>query len=386
MTPEQEMIKRRLQRCVRITEQPNITPRDAEQCFELLLEVFASSKAEPDTGILHWFFGLLSEDWRKSFLKYLTPVLEPGYRLVISRSSIEPLDSDVREKLTRDETNCAVAWAKQIDHMYHIPRLPEPLLYFASAHTALAEQLDRIESLWGRHRDWWGRNEIAPNTAEAHRIEYTYHSNAIEGSTLTLRETQLIIEGKSLPGGKSMREVYEARNHDRAVRRIESWVESEHSPAHPLDELALLELHGIVLADIMPGEAGAYRSGRVRIAGSRHIPPGPHRFDELMPAALGRLNNPALHPVLRAAELHYNLVAVHPFADGNGRTARLMMNAHLLQCRYPLCIIEVERRAEYLTALDAANTGDPLPFAAFIVGCVERSLRSSLGEDGPAES
>ncbi|MEM9417704.1 MAG: Fic family protein [Planctomycetota bacterium] len=263
--------------------------------------------------------------------------------------------------------------------------LPKPLLAFDSAADPLAVRHNEIDVLLRRDTSDPSHHS-SPNTAEAHRIEYTYHSNAIEGSTLTLRETQLIIEGMSLPGGKSMREVYEARNHDRAVRRIESWLESEQGPAHPLDERALLELHGLVLADIMPSEAGAYRSGRVRIAGSRHIPPGPHRFEELMPAALGRLNNDALHPVLRAAELHYNLVAVHPFSDGNGRTARLMMNAWLLQNGYPLCIIEVERRAEYLSALDAANTGNPLPFAGFIAGCVERSLLDVLGDEGPDES
>lgn len=244
--------------------------------------------------------------------------------------------------------------------------LPEPLLAFDAAADALAERLDAIDA----HRKRSPSGADLPNTAEALRIAYTYHSNAIEGSTLTLRETQLIIEGKSLPAGKSMREVYEARNHDRALRQIETWAESD----SPLDEALLLELHGMILADIAPGDAGVYRTDRVRIAGSRFIPPGAHRFAELMPSLFARANSDGLHPVLRAAELHYNLVAVHPFADGNGRSARLMMNALLLRRAYPLCIIQVERRADYLTALDAANGGDPKPFAGLVVEGVEQAL------------
>ncbi|MFN3168228.1 MAG: Fic family protein [Phycisphaeraceae bacterium] len=251
------------------------------------------------------------------------------------------------------------------------PILPDPLLAFDSAASPLAERLTKIDS--GVERD-----AQLPNTAEALRIAYTYHSNAIEGSTLTLRETQLIIEGKSLPAGKSMREVYEARNHDRAVRRIEALA----FEGGAIDEQVLLDLHGLVLADIAPAEAGVYRTGRVRIAGSRFIPPGSHRFAELMPVVFDRARATGLHPVLRAAELHYNLVAIHPFSDGNGRTARLMMNALLLKVGYPLCIIEVERRADYLTALDAANASDPLPFATLIVEQIEQSAGDTR-EQGP---
>lgn len=242
--------------------------------------------------------------------------------------------------------------------------LPQPLLAFNPAADLLSARLTKIDSRLGQG------DAPLPNTGEALRIAYTYHSNAIEGSTLTLRETQLIIEGKSLPAGKSMREVYEARNHDRALRRCEVWAASE----APLDEALLLELHGMVLADIAPGDAGVYRTDRMRIAGSRFIPPGAHRFAELMPALFARASCDDLHPVLRAAELHYNLVAVHPFADGNGRSARLMMNALLLRLGYSLCIIEVDRRAEYLTALDKANENDPTPFAEVIVDGVEQSI------------
>lgn len=217
-----------------------------------------------------------------------------------------------------------------------------------------------------------------PNSAEALRIEYTYHSNAIEGSTLSLRETQLVIEGLTPPGGKPLREIYEARNHYRAIGIIESWAGA--NGIGWLTEVNLLELHAAVLADISPGDAGVYRSGRVLIAGSRFVPPGPHRFEELIPTTLDRARASAMHPVMRAAELHYNLVAVHPFVDGNGRTARLMMNALLLSLGYPLCIIRIEQRSAYLAALDAANAGDAVPFAGLVADVVQAALRD-LAED-----
>ena len=168
---------------------------------------------------------------------------------------------------------------------------------------------------------------ILPNSIEALRVELTYHSNAIEGSTLSLRETQLVIEGHAPTGGKTLREVYEARNHDRALRLIEQWAEERPKDA-PLTDQDLLNVHAHVLADIDLRSAGRFRTDRVLIKGTRFIPPGSHRFAELVPKLLELANRPGVHPAVQAAELHYNFVAVHPFGDGNGRTARLLMNYH----------------------------------------------------------
>ncbi|MBY0263726.1 MAG: Fic family protein, partial [Phycisphaerales bacterium] len=223
------------------------------------------------------------------------------------------------------------------------PTLPEPLLAFDEAAATMAPRLAEVDRLASEllRRAFAGR--ILPGSLEALRLELTYHSNAIEGSTLTLRDTQLIVEGLSPPGGKSLREVYEARNHDRALRVIESWGPVDADAAAL--ERELLEVHSIVLADIDPPRAGRLRSERVLIAGTRFVPPGPHRFELLLPALLGRAGAGGLHPIAKAAELHYNLVAVHPFVDGNGRTARLMMNRLLLAHDYPLAVIDVGERA-----------------------------------------
>lgn len=268
-----------------------------------------------------------------------------------------------------------------LDHVMteRTEHLPDPLIAFDGVSVALAAPLAEIDRLLADYCARRAAGRILPNVLEAIRVELTYHSNAIEGSTLTLRETQLIIEGKTPAGEKPLREIYEARNHDRALRMLERWA-ADRPPASPLAESDLLEIHAQVLADIEPTSAGRFRSERVRIVGTGFIPPGTQKFDALIPRLIDLANRSGIHPVLQAAELHYNLVAVHPFNDGNGRTARLMMNYHLLRRNYPHAILEIGQRGEYLTALDEANAGKPERFARLIAGCVDRSIRKVVGE------
>lgn len=258
-------------------------------------------------------------------------------------------------------------------------QLPEPLQAFDGLAVTVAPSLQRVNALYAKYREHRDAGRILPNTVEAVRVELTYHSNAIEGSTLSLRETQLVIEGHAPTSGKSLREIYEARNHDRALRAIEEWGEKRPFPA-PLTERDVHDVHAHVLADIDPGGAGRFRTERVLIKGTRFIPPGAQKFGELVPKMLDLANRPGVHPVLQSAELHYNLAAIHPFSDGNGRTARLLMNHHVLRRGYPHLIIEVERRAEYLSALEEANAGRCERFAAFVIQCAERSIQKIIGE------
>jgi len=253
--------------------------------------------------------------------------------------------------------------------------LPEPLLAFTAPDSGLQAMLDHADQQASRYRQAVGLNQILPNTLEAFRVELTYHSNAIEGSTLSLRDTQLVLEGLSPTAGKPMRELYEARNHDRALRLIQQWTKPE-----PITEDQLREVHRTIMTDVDVAGAGHYRPGRVLITGTRFVPPGSHKFAELIPLLLERSSLNTNHIILRAAELHYNLVAVHPFADGNGRTARLMMNLLLLQHGFPLTIVPVERRPEYLAALEATNAGESTPLVHFVAECVLASVKLLLGE------
>ncbi|MBD2150745.1 Fic family protein [Pseudanabaena sp. FACHB-1277] len=187
---------------------------------------------------------------------------------------------------------------------------------------------------------------------EALKVEFLYESNRIEGNTLTLRETQLVINEGMTISGKSMREHLEAINHKEAILFIEDLVTQKME----LSEYILKQIHGIVLYGIDRKNAGVYRKLPVAIAGSKHLPPQPYLLQDLMEDYFRfyELHKNDLHPVVLAAEMHERLVSIHPFIDGNGRTSRLIMNLILLQHGFPLAIIggDYESRMAYYDALE----------------------------------
>lgn len=215
------------------------------------------------------------------------------------------------------------------------------------------------------------------------RVELTYASNAIEGNTLSLRETQLLVEEGLLPGtGKTLREVYEARNHFAAIQQLEQWF----AAGREFSARALLDLHQIVQRDLDPDWAGRLRNGPVFIRGTRHTPPNAALVSDALDALVAGLSRLEPHPVLVAAETHFQFESLHPFFDGNGRTGRLLLNWQLLRAGFPITVIPVEARAEYLNALDAGQSGDHLALQTLIATAVERSLDLALGvEGGPAD-
>lgn len=203
------------------------------------------------------------------------------------------------------------------------------------------------------------------------RVELTYASNAIEGNTLSLRETQLVVEEGLAPGlGKTLREVYEARNHFAAIKEVERWV----TERRPFGTRALLDLHQIVMRDIDPDWGGRLRNGPVFIKGTRHTPPNAAHVSEQLDELIVWACHNGLHPVLLAAETHFRFESLHPFFDGNGRTGRLLLNWQLLQAGFPLTVIQVEDRARYLSALDQGHTGQLLELQTLVATAVERSL------------
>jgi len=191
---------------------------------------------------------------------------------------------------------------------------------------------------------------------EALEVEFLYESNRIEGNTLTLRETQLVINEGMTISGKSMREHLEAINHKEAILFIDDLV----SQKVDLSEYVLKQIHGIVLYGIDRENAGVYRKLPVAIAGSKHLPPQPYLLQDLMEDYFRFYNQEKdnLHPVVLTAEMHERLVTIHPFIDGNGRTSRLIMNLILLQYGFPLAIIggDYDSRMAYYDALEKAQT------------------------------
>lgn len=206
-------------------------------------------------------------------------------------------------------------------------------------------------------------------------LDWTYHSNAIEGNTLTLRETKVVLEGITV-GGKSLQEHFEAINHRDAILYVEEIVARNEI----LTEWQIKNIHSLVLKGLDNGEAGRYRRENVVIAGASTMPPSFLHLDDEMRALIAwHQHDAGAHPVRRAAGLHARFVKIHPFVDGNGRTGRLLLNFELMKAGYPPAVIRREDRLAYFDALDIACTsGDDDAITQLVAEAVERSLNLYL--------
>jgi Fic family protein len=196
--------------------------------------------------------------------------------------------------------------------------------------------------------------ELVANLENWFRVELTYTSNALEGNTLTRQETAVVVEKGLTIGGKSLVEHLEATNHAAALNKV---VQIAQSATEDITELTILDLHSTILHGIDDANAGRYRSIAVRISGSMVVLPNPLKVPTLMADFVKDMGRSDFHPVELAAEAHYQLVTIHPFIDGNGRTARLLMNLVLLQKGYPPALIRKRDRVPYLKALEKAQLG-----------------------------
>lgn len=212
---------------------------------------------------------------------------------------------------------------------------------------------------------------IARRIHEDLRIRLTYHSNALEGNTLSLRETQVVIEEGITIGGHTLREHLEATNHAHAFDTLLTLAEGH----VPITVEAILRLHALILHDLHE-TAGQWRNQAVFIRGSNHRPPHADQVPELMVQWVRWLEGEGLNypPVLRAAIAHHGFVAVHPFIDGNGRTARLLLNLQLLRDGYVPAFVLREWKLRYLQALQAADAGEYRPLVNLIGQAVEAGL------------
>lgn len=187
---------------------------------------------------------------------------------------------------------------------------------------------------------------------EYFHTSYTFESNRIEGNTLTLQETHLVINEGITIGGKSLNEHLEAINHKEAIALIKDLVLNKTE----LNAYRLKQLHQLILKGIDNRNAGKYRNVPVRISGSSHIPPEPFMIEKMMEDyfLFYELHKTRLHPIILAAEMHERLVTIHPFIDGNGRTSRLVMNLILLQNGYTLANVkgDFSDRMNYYRALE----------------------------------
>jgi Fic family protein len=182
-------------------------------------------------------------------------------------------------------------------------------------------------------------------------VTYTFHSNAIEGNTLTLAETKIIVEDGLTVAGHPLREILEAKNHKEVIDDLIRVVQKKKD----LDEKILLKLHKILIKSIDDENAGKYRKVQVYITGEEKLPPKAQEIPTLMKIYFlwYDKNKKKINPVDLAATAHYRLVKIHPFVDGNGRIARIISNLILMRAGYPLVIIPIVRRQDYISSLSS---------------------------------
>ncbi|MDY0241297.1 MAG: Fic family protein [Rhodospirillaceae bacterium] len=256
---------------------------------------------------------------------------------------------------------------KPIDKRY---RQVNDLLFDSIDFNIIDEKKDIIDS----HRPF--SQNMTRQLRDKLIIEWTYNSNAIEGNTLTLSETKVVLENGITIKGKPLKDHLEIINHKEAIEYIEDLVGKNVK----LSEYDIRSVHYLILKEIDSTNAGKYRNENVFIGGAKHVPPVymnvPYEMQKLIDKYQGWQG---LHPVVRACFLHGEFVKIHPFVDGNGRTARLLLNFELIQSGYPPVVIKTENRADYYDALDKAHrTNDYTDFIKIIVDLVNESEASYL--------
>lgn len=209
---------------------------------------------------------------------------------------------------------------------------------------------------------------------EQFELEMTYNSNAIEGNSLTLKETYLVISEGLTIKGKPLKDHLEAKNHTEALAYLCDLIDKDKKQT--ISEHLIRSLHHLVVQDTDKEWAGKYRTSGVMITGTDHKPPEAIDVPKLMGDLIGwvRREKTKLHVVELAALFHHTLTHIHPFFDGNGRTARLAMNIFLLQAGFPLVIVLKNDRKKYYRVLALADKGQYEPLVRFIAQAVERSL------------
>lgn len=230
---------------------------------------------------------------------------------------------------------------------------------------------EKFEDVRDAFKKWFGK--LRPEDREKYQsdflIRFTYNTNAIEGNRLSLRETAMIFTEGIIPSGASVNDYNEALNSRDAFELAQAY-------KGELNQRFLLRLHKEIAKNTKCRIAGAYRDSEVRISGSEWIPPNAKEVPILMKKFFQWYNNHKgrLHPLELGAIAHMKLVQIHPFTDGNGRVARLVMNRILLGNGYPMFYIETRDKIQYYKAIEAADKGDLKAFVKYIMSILRNCL------------
>jgi Fic family protein len=284
---------------------------------------------------------------------------------------LQPYPKLVNKVFTLTEERIAYLSGKQRNQKVQLPPKLEALLV----------TLSELQQQWQAQKPL--ESSQLQKLQSYFNLAYTYESNRIEGNTLSLQETNLVVNEGITIGGKTLQEHLEAINHQEAIHFIEQLVVN----LQTFNKSVLLQLHQLILMGIDTKNAGVFRTVEVRISGSKHLPPSPLLLNDLMDGYFEfyELNKRTMHPVLLAAEMHERLVTIHPFIDGNGRTARLVMNLILLQNGYTLVNIKgnLKNRLKYYQALEQVQLNhEHTEFYKLILSSAEKSLLQHLESAG----
>ena len=206
-------------------------------------------------------------------------------------------------------------------------------------------------------------------------LTFTHNSTAIEGNTLTLMETKVVLEDGISVGGKELREIYEVVNHKKAYRYVKRCI----AEGKPLSETIVKDIHAILTENIIIG--GIYRNQEVRISGAGHTPPAGNEMYRQIKDFYSDLDwkKKALNPIEYAAWTHAEFVRIHPFIDGNGRTSRLIMNYQLMGAEFLPVSIAKENRLDYYNALEEyAVNKNLVPFTELIATLEDEQLNAYI--------
>lgn len=232
-------------------------------------------------------------------------------------------------------------------------------------HRRILEKKNRFDATHPLSKD------IIKKIEERMQVEFVYNTNRIEGNTLTRGETELILRGMTVHG-KNILDVIAVKNHPRAIAFIKEMATDIH---RKLCEGDIKEIHALIMEKIIP-HAGEYRKQPVSVRGAGFEPAQFYEIPKHMKELMEFINeNPdELRPIELAAHAHYYLTWIHPFDDGNGRVARLLLNLVLLRNGYPLTPIKNVERKKYLDVLKRADQGDFEPYLCYVARCVEQML------------
>lgn len=264
--------------------------------------------------------------------------------------------------------------------------LPNPAL------TERLQAIDRMKIEIAERRKQTNGN-LTQAIQDRLRFLWTYHSNAIEGSKLTLGDTIFFLQEGLTVGGKPLKDFVDAKNHSEAIDYLRDVVKGDYAiDCHLLRSMNALLLKGV---DFIPArdiqgrdfqkrvKAGEYKTDPnyvIQPDGTIHEYVEPYLVDRQLTDLCEWINGNPHHAVITAAVAHYNMVRIHPFQDGNGRGSRLLMNLILIKQGYNPAIIEVEKRAEYLASLKEADKGNLVPFTYFIANTVQSTQEAVLAE------